>query len=54
MHQKPIISIKEARKILSQEAVELSDDDIEDIIVKYEELASYGLRIAQVRKSVVV
>ena len=54
MYQKSLISVKEARKILAEEGSKLSDDEIQDLIDNLEKLASYGLKMAQDRKSVVV
>lgn len=51
---KPLITVKEARKILAQEGSELSDDQIGELIHNMEKLAEYGLEMAQVRKSAVV
>lgn len=52
--EKLVITVKEARKILAEEASELSDEDIYGLLQSMQELASYGLRIASVRKSEVV
>lgn len=34
-----IISIKEARKILGKEAEDLSDDQVEDLIINFQSIA---------------
>lgn len=54
MYQKPVISVKEARKILAEEASELSDTQIRELIQNIEKLATHSLEMTQVRKSGVV
>lgn len=48
-YHKPIISIKEARKILAAEAQGLSDEELLQELYFWEKLAETGLRMAQVR-----
>ena len=52
--ERPLISIKEARKILAYEASKLSDDEVGELIRNIVKLSEYGLEIAKVRKSDVV
>lgn len=52
--EKPLISIKEARKILGTEAKTLSDKELVQILAHMEKMAEMGLKMAQERKSAVV
>lgn len=43
----PIISIKEARKLLGKNAEKLSDEDVSALIIQLSELARIALTTAQ-------
>ena len=51
MLQRPIISIKEARKLLGKEAQDLTDDEVWDMILLIMELAKTYLKKKNVKKS---
>lgn len=48
--RKQIISVKEARKILAEEASGLTDEQIRQLVQNIEKLSEYGLEMALVRK----
>lgn len=49
--EKPIISVKEARKILGHEYRELSDDNLMGVIVSLTKIAEFYLGFLEVPKS---
>lgn len=48
--EKPIISVKEARKILGKEYINVSDDNLMGIIKSLSQIANYYLDAIQVPK----
>ena len=46
---KPIISVKEARKILGSDAVEMSDEEIEQVVATLHSLAKSALDDAKTK-----
>ena len=51
MSEKPIISVKEARKILGYEYRELSDDNLLGVIVSLTKIAQFYLGFLEVPKN---
>lgn len=51
MSEKPIISVKEARKILGQEYKDLSDDNLLGVIVSLTKIAQFYLGFLEVPKN---
>ena len=47
MDQKPIISVKEARKLLGKEYAKLTDEQIAELVQQTDELAKLALNVAR-------
>ena len=48
--EKPIISVKEARKILGKEYINVSDDNLTGIIKSLSQIANYYIEVVKVPK----
>lgn len=51
MSEKPIISVKEARKILGKEYKDLSDDNLSGVIISLTKIAQFYLGFLEVPKN---
>lgn len=51
MSEKPIISVKEARKILGKEYEDLSDDNLSGVIMSLTKIAQFYLEFLEVPKN---
>lgn len=49
-NKKPIITVKEARKLLGVSAKSLTNEEIKQMLIEYESLARYVIRDYLVRK----